>query len=107
MEEFVAEFYVRRVEWQGLRLNNHVLSFCRSVQLANHFSTTHDDVHLPGLFSSDEVRQINNAKSIMVLFGSNLVLKIQFLSLALKIQFLSLASLNWFMKKKLDFKKLG
>jgi hypothetical protein len=21
MEEFVAEFYVRRVEWQGLRLN--------------------------------------------------------------------------------------
>lgn len=95
----MAEFYVRRVEWQGLRLNNHVLSFCRRVcRLANHFSTTHDDVHLPGLFSSDEVRQINNAKSIMVLFGSNLVLK---------IQFLSLVSLNWFMKKKLDFKKLG
>jgi hypothetical protein len=34
------------------------------VQLANHFSTTHDDVRLLDLFSADEVRQINNAKSI-------------------------------------------
>jgi len=47
-----------------LRLNNPVLRLCETVQLANHFSTTHDDVRLLDLFSADEVRQINNAKSI-------------------------------------------
>ena len=52
------------MEWQGLRLNNQVLGLCESVQLANHFSTTHDDVRLPDLFSADEVRQMNNAKPI-------------------------------------------
>jgi hypothetical protein len=54
------------VEWQGLRLNNQILSLCQSVQLANHFSTTHDDVVYLAYFFADEARQINNGLSSLL-----------------------------------------